>query len=154
MENPSRDGTKIDPTTPTVFFFSGNFYSLRLILPNALNSLLINEASAESVAMCGIVGLFLKDPKLEPELGGLLSDMLVTMSDRGPDSAGIAIYGKPTGGQIKVTVQSPAPARDLPLLAKDLAEGYACGHRRQDRCRDDPRVSRIAPSSRARHECR
>ena len=43
-------------------------------------------------AMCGIVGLFLKDPKLESQLGSLLADMLITMTDRGPDSAGIAIY--------------------------------------------------------------
>ena len=35
--------------------------------------------------MCGIVGLFLKDRGLEPRLGELLSDMLVSMSDRGPD---------------------------------------------------------------------
>ncbi|MBT6532175.1 MAG: glutamine amidotransferase, partial [Marinovum sp.] len=34
--------------------------------------------------MCGIVGLFLKDPSLEPDLGKMLSDMLITMSDRGP----------------------------------------------------------------------
>ena len=60
--------------------------------------------------MCGIVGLFLKDRKLDSKLGGLLSDMLVTMSDRGPDSAGIAVYGKPTRGQIKITVQSPLAA--------------------------------------------
>ena len=38
--------------------------------------------------MCGIVGLFLKDPKLEPQLGAMLTDMLITMTDRGPDSAG------------------------------------------------------------------
>ncbi len=37
--------------------------------------------------MCGIVGLFLKDKSLEPQLGQLLSDMLITMTDRGPDSA-------------------------------------------------------------------
>ena len=43
--------------------------------------------------MCGIVGLFLKDQSLRPQLGTLLEEMLVTMSDRGPDSAGIAIYG-------------------------------------------------------------
>ena len=43
--------------------------------------------------MCGIVGLFLKDRTLEPKLGDMLSDMLITMTDRGPDSAGIAIYG-------------------------------------------------------------
>lgn len=71
--------------------------------------------------MCGIVGLFLKDPRLEPELGGLLSDMLVTMSDRGPDSAGIAIYGKPVRGHNKITVQSPDPAHDLRVLETDLA---------------------------------
>ncbi|MEL6425284.1 MAG: glutamine amidotransferase, partial [Pseudomonadota bacterium] len=38
--------------------------------------------------MCGIVGLFLKDKALEPDLGGMLSQMLITMTDRGPDSAG------------------------------------------------------------------
>ena len=41
--------------------------------------------------MCGIVGLFLKDASLEPKLGAMLADMLVTMTDRGPDTAGIAI---------------------------------------------------------------
>ncbi len=60
--------------------------------------------------MCGIVGLFLKDPALEPQLGALLADMLVTMTDRGPDSAGFAIYGPPVPGLSKITVQS-APAR-------------------------------------------
>ena len=35
--------------------------------------------------MCGIVGLFLKDDGLSPQLGGMLSDMLVTMTDRGPE---------------------------------------------------------------------
>ena len=59
--------------------------------------------------MCGIVGLFLKDPSLEPRLGELLTDMLVTMSDRGPDSAGIAIYGKGRDGVIKLTLQSADP---------------------------------------------
>ena len=44
--------------------------------------------------MCGIVGLYLKDKGLEPQLGHMLSEMLVTMTDRGPDSAGIAIYGE------------------------------------------------------------
>jgi asparagine synthetase B (glutamine-hydrolysing) len=39
--------------------------------------------------MCGIVGLFLKDPSLEPKDGGDADGMLVTMSDRGPDSAGV-----------------------------------------------------------------
>ena len=41
--------------------------------------------------MCGIVGLFLKDPGLEPELGAMVASMLATMSNRGPDSAGFAV---------------------------------------------------------------
>lgn len=63
--------------------------------------------------MCGIVGLFLKDPALEPQLGQLLSDMLITMTDRGPDSAGIAIYGTADDGRAKVTVQSANPDADF-----------------------------------------
>lgn len=57
--------------------------------------------------MCGIVGLFLKDPELEPELGGLLAGMLRTMSDRGPDSAGFAVYGAAVPGAIKLTIRGP-----------------------------------------------
>lgn len=58
--------------------------------------------------MCGIVGLFLKKETLRPQLGDLLTDMLITMTDRGPDSAGIAIYGDETDG-LKMTVQSDTP---------------------------------------------
>lgn len=71
--------------------------------------------------MCGIVGLFLKDKSLEPELGALLSRMLVTLTDRGPDSAGIAIYGGANGGHAKITVQSPDAERDFAGLDEALA---------------------------------
>lgn len=70
--------------------------------------------------MCGIVGLFLKDKSLEPEIGRLLSDMLVTMTDRGPDSAGIAIYGAGQDGMAKLTVQSDTPDATFPDLAARL----------------------------------
>ena len=43
--------------------------------------------------MCGIVGLHLRDPGLYPRLGVLLAAMLIQMSERGPDSAGVAVYG-------------------------------------------------------------
>ncbi|HEY6788258.1 MAG TPA: hypothetical protein VI365_13215 [Trebonia sp.] len=43
--------------------------------------------------MCGIVGLHLRDPELYPRLGILLAAMLIQMSERGPDSAGVAVYG-------------------------------------------------------------
>lgn len=72
--------------------------------------------------MCGIVGLFLKDTRLEPQLGQLLSDMLITMTDRGPDSAGIAIYGSAAEGKAKVTIQSAKPGIDFADLEQDLAE--------------------------------
>jgi glutamate synthase domain-containing protein 1 len=70
--------------------------------------------------MCGIVGLFLKDPALEPRLGALLTEMLITMTDRGPDSAGIALYGRPQPGRAKLTLQSPDPKRDFSGLAEAL----------------------------------
>lgn len=71
--------------------------------------------------MCGIVGLFLKDKSLEPQLGALLSEMLITMTDRGPDSAGIAIYGGGAEGRAKVTVQSARPSMDFAGVETDLA---------------------------------
>ena len=42
--------------------------------------------------MCGIVGLYLKKKSLHSKLGAYLSEMLINMSSRGPDSAGFAIY--------------------------------------------------------------
>ncbi|MFY9292871.1 MAG: glutamine amidotransferase family protein [Methylorubrum rhodinum] len=66
--------------------------------------------------MCGIVGLFLKNPKLEPQLGALLADMLKTMTERGPDSAGFAVYGA-DGAGVKLTLRGP----DAEALAKAVA---------------------------------
>jgi methylamine---glutamate N-methyltransferase subunit A len=69
--------------------------------------------------MCGIAGLFLKDQKLAPELGGLLSAMLEALSDRGPDSAGFAVYGDGDAGQIKLTLRA-APSFDFAELIAGL----------------------------------
>lgn len=55
--------------------------------------------------MCGIVGLFLKDAGLEPQLGALLAGMLGTMCERGPDSAGFAVYGDEVQGNVKLTLR-------------------------------------------------
>lgn len=60
--------------------------------------------------MCGIIGLFLKDASLEPRLGQLSAEMLVTMTDRGPDSAGIAMYRRGTPGRTKITIRAEDPA--------------------------------------------
>ena len=75
--------------------------------------------------MCGIVGLFLKDKSLEVDLGRMLSDMLVTMTDRGPDSAGIAVYNAHQAGQAKITVQANNPQANFDGLDKKL--GAAIG---------------------------
>ena len=71
--------------------------------------------------MCGIVGLFLKDKSLEPELGTMLSDMLITMTDRGPDSAGIAMYQSTEAGEAKITIQSSNPEGDFDGLPENLS---------------------------------
>jgi len=68
--------------------------------------------------MCGIVGLFLKNKSLEPALGEMLSNMLVTMSARGPDSAGVAIYGANHGDKVKLTLR----AEDVPSIDDLISE--------------------------------
>ncbi len=75
--------------------------------------------------MCGIVGLFLKQDALRPKLGDMLTDMLITMTDRGPDSAGIAIYGEEAKGSVKITIQSDTPETDFDGL--EAALGAAIG---------------------------
>ncbi len=56
--------------------------------------------------MCGIMGLYTKSPDLEQNLGAMLSDMLIQMTDRGPDSAGFALYHDPVNeGSAKITLQ-------------------------------------------------
>ena len=72
--------------------------------------------------MCGIVGLFIKDKALEPRLGELTAQMLATMCERGPDSAGFAVYGSPESGKAKLTVQSAKPDADFAGLEASLAK--------------------------------
>ena len=73
--------------------------------------------------MCGIVGLFLKNTALEPMLGDMLSKMLVTMSARGPDSAGVAIYGNNDGDKVKLTLR----AQDVSSIADFTQDIYISG---------------------------
>ena len=72
--------------------------------------------------MCGIVGLYAKNPALRPRLGELVSPMLVELGDRGPDSAGLAVYRRPaTGGGSKITVHHEDPEYDWTALEAALA---------------------------------
>ncbi|MFA6179583.1 MAG: amidophosphoribosyltransferase, partial [Candidatus Methylopumilus sp.] len=45
--------------------------------------------------MCGIVGLLVKNQKMRANIGELMLPMLIGMTERGPDSAGMAIFGAP-----------------------------------------------------------
>jgi len=63
--------------------------------------------------MCGIVGLFAKTPDVELRLGALLGEMLAQLADRGPDSAGMALYREPAAlGATKLTLWSADPGED------------------------------------------
>jgi glutamate synthase domain-containing protein 1 len=73
------------------------------------------------VRMCGIVGLYCKSPELEPRLGEYLSAMLVQMGERGPDSAGVAVYRDPAPeGSSKLTLYSADPSMDWGSLGVEV----------------------------------
>ena len=75
--------------------------------------------------MCGIAGLFSKSSSTEQELGAHLSAMLSQLADRGPDSAGVALYRDPApAGACKVSLFSPEPAPPWHELAGELAEAF------------------------------
>jgi methylamine---glutamate N-methyltransferase subunit A len=75
--------------------------------------------------MCGIVGLFAKSSEIEERLGEYLAAMLAQMSDRGPDSAGIAVYRDPApSGSSKLTLFSADPLEDWDALAAELGHAF------------------------------
>ena len=75
--------------------------------------------------MCGIVGLFAKSPETEERLGEHLATMLTQMSDRGPDSAGVAVYRDPApAGSSKLTLFSADPLYDWQALCVELGRAF------------------------------
>lgn len=57
--------------------------------------------------MCGIVGLLAKKPALRASLGEVMVPMLIGMTERGPDSAGLAVFTDPLPTtQRKISVYS------------------------------------------------
>ena len=73
--------------------------------------------------MCGIVGLFTKSPEIEERLGVHLAAMLAQMNDRGPDSAGVAVYRDPVPfGSSKLTLFSADPREDWAALAARIGD--------------------------------
>ena len=75
--------------------------------------------------MCGIVGLFAKSSEIEASLGLHLAAMLEQMGDRGPDSAGVAVYRDPApSGSSKLTLFSPDPLEDWDALCAELGNAF------------------------------
>jgi methylamine---glutamate N-methyltransferase subunit A len=75
--------------------------------------------------MCGIVGLFAKSPQVEERLGEHLGAMLVQMSSRGPDSAGVAVYRDPVAsGSSKLTLYSANPHEQWAAVRDELRDAF------------------------------
>ena len=88
--------------------------------------------------MCGIVGLYLKNEGLSGELGSMFEPMLVEMTDRGPDSAGVAVYHDPAPESAsKLTLFHPDRDFDWAGLCASLETmfdtGFSCSVR-QSHC--------------------
>ena len=78
--------------------------------------------------MCGIAGLFSKSPEVEDALGGHLAEMLLQLGDRGPDSAGVAIYrDRVPAGSTKVTLHSADPRQDWRGVQAALSGAFGAG---------------------------
>ena len=75
--------------------------------------------------MCGIVGLFAKSSEIEARLGEHLGAMLEQMSDRGPDSAGVAVYRDPAAaGWSKLTLHSADRLQDWDAISAELGNAF------------------------------
>src|SRR5215213_6314060 len=73
--------------------------------------------------MCGIVGIYCKSPAIGDELGRHLGRMLIQMGDRGPDSAGVAVYRDPApDGSSKLSLHAPDAEVDWDDVVADLDE--------------------------------
>lgn len=73
--------------------------------------------------MCGIVGIHLKDPALEPRLGEFLVPMIEDLTGRGPDSAGLALYDRGVpDGSLRWSLRGPDTGCDWSALAEQLGE--------------------------------
>ena len=79
--------------------------------------------------MCGIVGLLVKKPALRPSLGALMVPMLTGMTERGPDSAGLAVYTTPVHDpEHKLSLYSGEHAVDWSQLLGRLCQEFAEQH--------------------------
>lgn len=78
--------------------------------------------------MCGIVGLLIKDPKQRHHLGEWMVPMLIGMTERGPDSSGMAVFGKPVADKRrKLSLYAGAAGFDWKAFEKAARKGLGAG---------------------------
>jgi methylamine---glutamate N-methyltransferase subunit A len=82
--------------------------------------------------MCGIVGLLLKNPSLDDRLGELLVPMLVGMTDRGPDSAGLAVFASEPSPAMKLSLFQLHGGVDWTAFMRVLVAGLPGEHALHD----------------------
>jgi glutamate synthase domain-containing protein 1 len=70
--------------------------------------------------MCGIVGLLVRDPALEPSLGRLVAPMVAALGASGADSTGIGIYRDPVPGRCRLSVHRDGPRTGWANVREDL----------------------------------
>lgn len=87
--------------------------------------------------MCGIVGVYAKSERFEVELGEHVADMLLELADRGPDSAGVAVYrDEVQEGRAKLALYALAEDCDWEAVSAALDHGLGL-----------ERIERVGPRS-------
>lgn len=82
--------------------------------------------------MCGIVGLLLKNPAWDARLGELLVPMLVGMTERGPDSAGLAVFSSVPEPGLRISLFQLHGTPDWRALHCGLAQALPGKHSLQE----------------------
>lgn len=79
--------------------------------------------------MCGIVGLLIKKPEWRERLGEFAVPMLIGMTDRGPDSAGLAVFTEPTtADRFKLSLYAGTETIDWDQMLKELTASWPGDH--------------------------
>ena len=95
--------------------------------------------------MCGIIGLLMKKPAMRARLGELMTPMIVGMTDRGPDSAGVAIFRDTQKTARKFSLFWAEGTVDWRKFGRDLDSAFEGKHRLTATGRHGVLVTEVPP---------
>ncbi len=76
--------------------------------------------------MCGIVGLLVKNEKMRANIGEFMMPMLIGMTERGPDSAGMAVFTSPVSSNtLKFNLYAPSMTYNWDALSQEHTIKFA-----------------------------